>query len=92
MQSFYTPNVIFEWIPYNQIYEIKETGKNGSITAYSAIWKDGPLLYSNYERDPNKKVVLKYLHNSHSTIEFVINEVYNYIISLILFTIILISY
>ncbi|UZO16933.1 uncharacterized protein OCT59_008299 [Rhizophagus irregularis] len=78
MQSFYTPNVIFEWIPYNQIYEIKETGKNGSITVYSAIWKDGPLLYSNYERDPNKKVVLKYLHNSHSTIEFVMNEANKY--------------
>ncbi|CAB5379532.1 unnamed protein product [Rhizophagus irregularis] len=74
-------NVLFEWIPYNQIYEIKEIGKNGSITAYSAIWKDGPLLYSNYGRDSNKEVVLKCLHNSHSTIDFVISEAEKYLIN-----------
>jgi hypothetical protein len=55
-------NTIFEWIPYNQFDEIKETGKNNSITAYSAIWKDGPLdyIYNKYKRDPNKEVALKY--------------------------------
>ncbi|EXX63603.1 hypothetical protein RirG_150820 [Rhizophagus irregularis DAOM 197198w] len=69
----------FEWIPYNQFNEIKETGKNGFITIYSAIWKDGPLSYKNkrskYERDSNKEVVLKCLHNSQDSIEFLINEV-----------------
>ncbi|CAB5378369.1 unnamed protein product [Rhizophagus irregularis] len=29
-----------EWIPYNQFNEINETGKNGLITVFSAIWKD----------------------------------------------------
>ncbi|UZO16929.1 uncharacterized protein OCT59_008295 [Rhizophagus irregularis] len=81
MQSLYKSNVLFEWIPYNQIYEFKEIGKNDSITAYSAIWKDGPLLYSNYGRNPNKEVVLKCLHNSHSTIDFVISEAEKYLIN-----------
>jgi uncharacterized lipoprotein YddW (UPF0748 family) len=56
--------------------EIKETGKNGSTTIYSAIWKDGPLYYnSRYSRESNKGVALKCLHNSQDTAKFVINEV-----------------
>jgi hypothetical protein len=74
---------VFEWIPYNQFDEIKETGKNDSITIYSAIWKDGPLYYyySRCIRESNKGVALKCLHNSQDMIEFVINEV-NYIYKL----------
>ena len=66
-----------EWIPYNQFNEIKETYKNGSITVYSAIWRDGPLLHWSkwYKRDSNKEVSLKCLHNSQNSIEFLINEV-----------------
>jgi hypothetical protein len=71
--------VVFEWIPYNQFNEIKEKGKNDLITVYSAIWKDGPLCYDDYNnkytRDSNKEVALKCLHNSTNPIEFVINEV-----------------
>src|SRR6266496_6571787 len=37
--------VIFEWIPYNQFNKIKEIGKGGFAMVYSAIWKDGPLIY-----------------------------------------------
>src|SRR5437016_2546512 len=36
-------DIIFEWIPYNQFNKIKEIGKG-------AIWKDGPLYYSNYNK------------------------------------------
>jgi hypothetical protein len=73
-------DVVFEWIPYNQFNEIKETGRNDLITVYSAIWKDGPLYKKNwqsvnYTRDSNKEVALKCLHNSKNPIEFVINEV-----------------
>jgi hypothetical protein len=72
-------NVVFEWIPYNQFNEIKETGRNDLITVCSAIWKDGPLYYDyyseEYTRDLNKEVALKCLHNSTNPIEFVINEV-----------------
>src|SRR6266496_4168861 len=61
-------DIIFEWIPYNQLDEIKETGKNSSITVYSAIWRDGPLYWNKqnnrYTRDSNKEVVLKRLNNS----------------------------
>jgi hypothetical protein len=30
-------DIVFEWIPYNQFNEIKETGRNNLITVYSAI-------------------------------------------------------
>src|SRR6266542_3993467 len=72
-------DIVLEWIPYNQFNEIKETSKNGSITVYSAIWRDGPLYwnkqYKKYTRDSNKGVSLKCLHNSQNSIEFLINEV-----------------
>ncbi|CAB5355720.1 unnamed protein product [Rhizophagus irregularis] len=73
-------DIVFEWIPYNQFNEIKETGKNDHITVYSAIWKDGPLhyQYSKYTRDSNKKVALKCLHNSQESIDFLINKVKKY--------------
>src|SRR5438045_4217424 len=38
-------NIVFEWIPYNQFNDIKEMGRGGFATVYSAIWKDGPLKY-----------------------------------------------
>ncbi|EXX62621.1 uncharacterized protein OCT59_011600 [Rhizophagus irregularis] len=44
--------IVFEWIPYNQFNEIKETGKNGLITIYSAIWEDGPL-HKKHQYDKN---------------------------------------
>jgi hypothetical protein len=73
-------DVVYEWIPYNQFNEIKETSKNYSVTAYSAVWKNGPLykkysLSEDYARDSNKEVVLKCLHNLQDPIEFVIKEV-----------------
>ncbi|UZO17082.1 uncharacterized protein OCT59_008443 [Rhizophagus irregularis] len=66
-------DVVFEWISYNQFNEIKETGKNNSMTVYTAIWQDGPLYYQHdkYTRDTNKEVSLKFLHNSQNSIEFV---------------------
>ncbi|CAB5329697.1 unnamed protein product [Rhizophagus irregularis] len=73
-------DIIFEWIPYNQFYEIKETKKNDFITVYSAIWKDGPLckIFWSDKRtrsSNNKEVALKCLHNSCNPIESLINEV-----------------
>jgi hypothetical protein len=72
--------IVFEWIPYSQFNEIKEMVKNGSVSVYSAIWKNGPLYKvnkwsKNYMRDSNKEVSLKCLHNSQNFVEFVINEV-----------------
>ena len=71
-------DIIFEWIPYNQFSNIKEIGRGGFSTVYSAIWKDGLLEYDNdykeYTRKSNSKVALKCLHNSNITNEF-LNEV-----------------
>src|SRR5687767_6324808 len=41
-------DIIFEWIPYNQFSDIKEIGRGGFATVYSATWKDGPLEYDEY--------------------------------------------
>ncbi|GBC27867.2 kinase-like domain-containing protein [Rhizophagus irregularis DAOM 181602=DAOM 197198] len=75
-------NTIFEWIPYSQFNEIKETGKNNFMTIYSAIWKNDPLHYNNwgdeYMSNSNKVVALKILHNLQNPVEFVINEVKKY--------------
>jgi serine/threonine protein kinase len=70
---------VVEWIPYNQFDNIKEIGKGGFATVYSAIWKNGPLdFYKNeYKRLPNKKVALKYLHNSQNITSEFLNEVCN---------------
>jgi hypothetical protein len=75
----YSNDAVIEWIPYDQFSEIKETGKNGSITVYSAIWRDGPLYkkYWNhdYRRDSNKEVALKCLNNLQHPVDSLINEV-----------------
>jgi hypothetical protein len=70
--------MIFEWIPYDQFDDIKEIGKGGFSTVYSAIWKDGLLYYdilSKWKRIQNTKVALKCLHNSHDSLNEFINEV-----------------
>ncbi|CAB5377781.1 unnamed protein product [Rhizophagus irregularis] len=72
--------MVLEWIPYIQFNEIKKTGKNGPITVYSAIWKDGPTHYQlgSYTRKSNKKVALKCLHISQESIDSLINEAKKY--------------
>ncbi|UZO22921.1 uncharacterized protein OCT59_015269 [Rhizophagus irregularis] len=55
-----------EWIPYNQLSDIKEIGKGGFATVYSAIWN-------------NRKVALKCLHNSQNFIYEFLNEVEVYL-------------
>src|ERR1044072_6221094 len=46
-------DIIFEWIPHNQFYDIEEISKGDFATVYSAIWRDGPLYY-NKRNDYNK--------------------------------------
>ncbi|GBC08411.1 hypothetical protein RclHR1_00810003 [Rhizophagus clarus] len=68
-------DTIIEWIPYNKIIGINEIGNSGFATA---IWKDGPLCYSNsykkYRRRLNEKVLLKYLYNLQYTEDTFLNE------------------
>ena len=67
-------DIILEWIPYNQFSDIKEIGKGGFSTVYSAIWKEGPLEYKykyeeyKYLRKSNYKVALKCLYNNSQNI------------------------
>ncbi|CAB4441590.1 unnamed protein product [Rhizophagus irregularis] len=73
-------SIILECIPYNQFSEINEVDYNYLFTAYSAIWKNGPLDWDKYSKkykrhqDKNNEVVLKYLHNLQNIEEF-LNEV-----------------
>ena len=67
-------DVVFEWIPYNQLGNIKVIGKNAFSTVFLAIWKDGPSYYDidikNWTRLSNKEVALKCLNNSQNINEF----------------------
>ncbi len=75
----YNKDIIVEWIPYNQFYNIKEIRKDGFSTIYSAIWKDGQLNYNRheieYKRNQNIKVTLKCLYDTQNITNEFINEV-----------------
>ena len=71
--------IIVEWIPYNQFNNIKEIGKDGFNTVYSAIWTDGPLDYNKYYKKYTRKLVdkevaLKRLYNSQNITNEFLNE------------------
>jgi len=74
-QKTYAPNdMIFEWIPYNQLNNIEEINSN----LRSAIWKDGPLYYCHHKKEyvrksGNQKVILDCLYNSTN----ITNEFYD---------------
>jgi hypothetical protein len=72
-------DLVVEWIPYDRLNNIKEIGKGGFATVYSAIWIDGPLQYyekrKEYIRLPNRRVALKYIHNSYNITNKFLNEV-----------------
>jgi len=68
-------NIIFEWIPYNQLNDIKEINSD----LYSAIWKDGPLYYCFRKREyvrksGNQNVILEMYNLLNISNEF-LNEV-----------------
>src|SRR5438874_5283589 len=75
-------DIVFEWIPYNQFSDIKEIGRGGFATVYSAIWKDGQLKYNRDNKEytrksynAKQKVALKCLHNSQNITNEFLNEV-----------------
>ena len=73
-------DIVFEWIPYNKLYNIEEINKGDFATVYSAVWKNGPLKYNDdikdYIRNSDKKVTLRCLHNSQNvTNDLLISEV-----------------
>ena len=77
--------IVFEWIPYNQLSDIKKTGKRDLDKLYSAIWNDGPLTYydsskKRYIRKKNKEVALKCIYNSQNITNEFLNMVWNFLI------------
>jgi hypothetical protein len=68
---------IFECIPYNQFINIKKIEKTDFYKLYSAIWKDGPLIYKNkyYYRKQNEIVTLRCLNCSQNITNKSLNEV-----------------
>ncbi|GES95292.1 kinase-like domain-containing protein [Rhizophagus clarus] len=75
-----TKNYLFEWIPYDQFYNISYIAKGGFGKIYKAIWKSGLLCYdrgysNNWKRKPNTKVALKCLNNSQYITDEFINAV-----------------
>ncbi|CAB5388893.1 unnamed protein product [Rhizophagus irregularis] len=77
-------DIIVEWIPYNQLNDIKEINKDNCNIIYSAIWINGLLRYNQEEwkRIPNKKVILKCFYNSQNITNEFLNEVKSYSIKL----------
>ncbi|RIB00729.1 kinase-like domain-containing protein [Gigaspora rosea] len=59
------------WIPYNEFTNIREIGKGGFATVYSANWYDR-------KREMNATVALKLLHGSRSSYKEFINELWAY--------------
>jgi hypothetical protein len=69
-------DLVFEWIPFNQLNDIKE---EIFTNEYLAIWKDGPLNYDKVKNEylrnhHNIKVALKLYNFQIITNEF-LNEV-----------------
>jgi hypothetical protein len=68
---------VFEWIPYDQFYNIKDINTRDSTAVYLAKWKGGPLHWNidekKYISNSDKEVILKYLNNSDDL--QIINEV-----------------
>ncbi|CAB4440446.1 unnamed protein product [Rhizophagus irregularis] len=72
---------VFEWIPYSELFDIKEIGDKCLTTA---IWKEGPLHHDKNEdeliRKSYEKVVLRYLHNPRNVLtKEIINKVESYL-------------
>ncbi|CAB4396534.1 unnamed protein product [Rhizophagus irregularis] len=67
-------NTVFEWISYDRLIDVKEI-RIGDFAM--AIWKDGPLYYSNrkWKRKLNEKVILKYLCSSQNINNEFLNKI-----------------
>ena len=70
-------DIVFEWISYNQFNDVIEISNDKFATTYSAIWKDGPLYFSEekYTRKQNERFALKCLYNSQNFTDEFLNKV-----------------
>ena len=74
-----------QWIPYNNLTNIKKIGEGGFATISKATWLNG-YKTASYDVRTNKDraVILKKLHNSQNISDEFLNEV-NYFIFLFIF-------
>ncbi|GES95328.1 kinase-like domain-containing protein [Rhizophagus clarus] len=74
-------DAVFEWIPYNELINIKEI-ENDWLT--TATWKKGPLFYDKDEkgwiRKSCEKVILRFLYNSQDITDEFTNKVESYLL------------
>ncbi|GES95323.1 kinase-like domain-containing protein [Rhizophagus clarus] len=72
---------VFEWIPYNELINIKEIENNWLTTA---IWKKGPLFYDKDEKEwirgSYEKVILRFLYNLQDITDEFTNKVESYLL------------
>ena len=73
-------SILFEWIPYDQFNNISEISKDNFAILYLATWKNGPLNYNyknkkSWNRESDKKVILKYLFKTSNAIDELLNKV-----------------
>ena len=67
---------VIEWIPFNRLSDVKEVGKGGFGSVYSATWLDGIRKVDgddyNYvrAREPSSIVALKTLASSKENNDF----------------------
>src|ERR1043166_1724802 len=80
----FIPNVIIEWIPYNNLQNIKYLTKGGCSEIYTAVWTDGS--YEEWDskeqqltRFGKQKVILKKLENVENVNQRWFEEVCNLI-------------
>ena len=85
------PNVIIEWIPYNNLQNIKYLTKGGFSEIYTALWTDGKYDEWDIKEKELKtfgrhKVILKKLENVENANQNWFEEVctLNYLIKLII--------
>ena len=66
-----------EWIPYDDLKDIKKIGKGGFATVYLGRWSNGPRLVLGNERYyyENGPVALKKLENSQNVSDEFLKEV-----------------
>jgi len=69
-----------EWIPYDDLKNIKKIGEGGFGTVYQAEWSDGPRFVTNNERRYfyGGYVALKRLKNSQNISDEFLREVNKY--------------
>src|SRR6266498_2801928 len=76
------PNLVVEWIPYNNLQNIKYLTKGGCSEIYAAVWIDGKYIewdpkVQQLKRSGSHKVILKKLENVESVNQSWFEEVCN---------------